>query len=367
MRVFVSSVIRGYERYRDAAAEAVESLGYSVVRAEDFGARTETPQQACLEAARESDLTVVLLGARYGEPQDSGLSPTHEEFREARDHGAVAVFIEQDIEPVPPQQEFIREAREWTTGHQTGSFKTPDELRSKVTRIVHKHALRQEAGEVEPEDLAERARALLPSRASRSSSRLYVVVTCGPRREVLPPSRSSDRDFIKAVKQRALFGPEELFASSEGTKDRQVDDGIVFEQRDRSIHVTSEGSVRVALPAVRRDRDARSGLPVLIEENLREDLASALGFAGWVLEEIDPVHRLSELLAMAAIEGGGALGWKTRAEHAACPNRVSHSLHQAELVVVPADPPSRRRPAIRAARDEIAADLTARLRREMKP
>ncbi len=49
VRVFISSVITGYERYRDAVAAAVESLGHAVVRAEDFGALPGTPQQACLD------------------------------------------------------------------------------------------------------------------------------------------------------------------------------------------------------------------------------------------------------------------------------------------------------------------------------
>lgn len=99
MRVFVSSVIGGMELHRDAASDAVESLGYTVIRSEEFGASSDTPRRACMEAARTADLTLVLLGARYGEPQSSGLSATHEEFREARDHGTVTVFVQADMDP----------------------------------------------------------------------------------------------------------------------------------------------------------------------------------------------------------------------------------------------------------------------------
>ncbi len=38
MRLFMSSVITGYEHFRDAVAAAVESLGHEVIRAEEFGA-----------------------------------------------------------------------------------------------------------------------------------------------------------------------------------------------------------------------------------------------------------------------------------------------------------------------------------------
>ena len=116
MRVFVSSVIRGMERHRAAVSDAIESLGYAVIRSEEFGASTDTPRRACLQAARTADLTIVLLGVKYGQPQSSGLSATHEEFREARDHGTVAVLVQSDTDPEPRQREFLREAQDWATG-----------------------------------------------------------------------------------------------------------------------------------------------------------------------------------------------------------------------------------------------------------
>jgi hypothetical protein len=44
VEVFISSLIGGYERYRAAAHEAVETLGHQVVRAEDFPASAGTPR-----------------------------------------------------------------------------------------------------------------------------------------------------------------------------------------------------------------------------------------------------------------------------------------------------------------------------------
>ena len=71
MKVFISSVITGSERFRDAVEAAVESLGHEVVRAEDFGASPDTPQQACLAGVRQADVVVLLVGARYGAVQAS--------------------------------------------------------------------------------------------------------------------------------------------------------------------------------------------------------------------------------------------------------------------------------------------------------
>jgi len=81
VKVFISSVIAGMEDHRAAAREAAESLGYTVIAAEDFRASPRSPQQACLEGVRDADVVVLVLGERYGTPQRSGLSPTHEEYR----------------------------------------------------------------------------------------------------------------------------------------------------------------------------------------------------------------------------------------------------------------------------------------------
>jgi hypothetical protein len=83
VRVFISSLIGGMEEYRAAAAAGIGALGHDVVRAEDFGALADSPQVACLRGVRESDVVVLLIGSRYGVPQGSGLSATHEEYREA--------------------------------------------------------------------------------------------------------------------------------------------------------------------------------------------------------------------------------------------------------------------------------------------
>ena len=119
MRIFISSVISGFESHRDAAASAVEDLGHEVVRAEDFGATTSSPQKACLAGVRKPDLTILLLGTRYGAKQPSGLSATHEEYREAQGRQPVLAFVQEQVDYEVPQADFIREVREWETGSLT--------------------------------------------------------------------------------------------------------------------------------------------------------------------------------------------------------------------------------------------------------
>lgn len=95
MKVFISSVVTGFEDYRSAAAAAVGLLRHEVILAERYPAIAGSPQQACLQGVRDADVTVVVLGARYGAIQLSGMSATHEELVEARNRG-VAIALVQD-------------------------------------------------------------------------------------------------------------------------------------------------------------------------------------------------------------------------------------------------------------------------------
>ena len=364
MRVFVSSVIRGMEQYRDAACNAIESLGYVVIRSEEFGPSTDTPRRECLEAARTADLTIVLLGERYGAPQNKGLSATHEEFREARDHGNVAVLVQRGVDAEPLQRGLLEEAQDWDTGRLTNTFSGPDDLRAKVTRVLHEHALSQQNIPLDPSELLERARSRLPSQRQHSSSRLHVIVTGGPRRELVRPSKLDDPAFRKPIIQQALFGPEPVFDLEQATRPLLKRGQLRLEQDGAAIVLAEDGTVVVSVPAVRPDRESPLGLSVLIEEDIRRALAAALRFIGWLLDEVDSPRRLSHIIVLAAIEGGPMLGWRTRAEHAANPGQVTMSMRQHDLVTVPEEPAVRPRAQLIAKRDGLVEDLVTRFRRE---
>jgi len=78
-RVFVSSVMQDYARFRDAAAEGIRQAGCDPVRAEDFPAAHTSPRTACLDGVRSADAVVLLLGGRYGFVGPSGFAATEEE------------------------------------------------------------------------------------------------------------------------------------------------------------------------------------------------------------------------------------------------------------------------------------------------
>src|SRR5258708_7299102 len=147
MKVFISSLIAGFEPYRAACKAAVTTLRHEPIMAEGFGPRPPSPQNACLQGLRGAGVVVLVLGERYGATQPgSKLSATQEEYRDARGGKPVIAFVQEGIAPEFEQAAFIAEVQGWEGGLFRGSFKTPDDLRDGVIRALHDYALANVAG-----------------------------------------------------------------------------------------------------------------------------------------------------------------------------------------------------------------------------
>jgi len=66
LRVFVSSVIEGYERYREATKKGIISAGAEPVLVEDFPSLAASSRNACLDGVVSCDVIVILIGSRGG-------------------------------------------------------------------------------------------------------------------------------------------------------------------------------------------------------------------------------------------------------------------------------------------------------------
>lgn len=136
MEFFISSVVRGYEEYRESAKRAVERLGHTARRIEDEPslASPPGPRRACLDAIRACDAVVLLLGERYGDIQKgSNKSATHEEWDEARRIGKpVLAFVEDVLPREPPQDRFVEEVSDWKDGCKWAAYGSSDDVSREV-------------------------------------------------------------------------------------------------------------------------------------------------------------------------------------------------------------------------------------------
>lgn len=369
MNVFISSVISGYENVRAVVGEAIMTLGHQIIRAEDFPASPVSPQRACLASVREADAVILLIGARYGDLQESGLSATHEEYREARDNKPVLAFIEQVVTREAEQETFLQEVQSWTAGHYTKWFTNPKELQNLVTRALFEYALSNAAGPVDETEMLQRAQALVLPNRNDFMTGLSLVVVGGPRQQVIRPAELDNPDLLRQMKQEAMYGAAPIFDDSQGIKSQIVGHSLTVQQPDAGIYLDEQGALRITIPARIKRQDNRDLLCMIIEEDVTDRLTKQMRYAAWLLDRIDGQHRLSDVVLLVALTGASFLGWRTRAEQLASPNQASISgnmMRGDAPVTVHLSPAHRKRAALVHDTHRIVQDLVTLLRREMR-
>jgi hypothetical protein len=244
MKIFISSLIAGFGPQRQAAKAGVTTLRHEPVMAEDFGALPTSPQVACLQGLRQSDMVVLVLGDSYGAVQPgSGLSATHEEYREARQTKPVLAFVQQGVTPDQQQAAFIAEVQGWEGGLFRGGFDDSADLQAGVIRALHDNAVATVVGAVDPEDIARRATGLIPaeSRNMVSAASLDVAIAA--------PA------LADSMLQTALFGQNQIFDRALGNEVGLAGGALtIAQERGGSLKLDEQGSLLVQLPLDRTER-----------------------------------------------------------------------------------------------------------------
>jgi hypothetical protein len=364
MKIFISSLITGMETTRAAAREAVETLRHEPIMAEDFGAKPSSPQSACLQGVRQADIVALILGPNYGAIQPSGLSATHEEYREAKGKKTVLAFVQEGVSPEPSQAEFINEVQGWEAGLFRGGFRTDRDLKIALTRALHDFELAVAVGPVDQDDLTNRAKFLLPTDRrgySSSSATLNLSVAGGPRQSVLRPIELEKPALAEAIHKEALFGAHRLFDPAAGVE-REIDGDTLTVQQERGkaqILLNEQGSVLVTLPLERSE----SMMAELIYERIQSQCGEALGFAAWLLDHIDPTQRLSHVAVALSLSNAEHMAWRTQRESDASPNRMTMGMGRDNNSAVHVN---RTRSALRLDSARLVEDLIVPLRRQWR-
>ena len=105
------------------------------------------------------------------------------------------------------------------------------------------------------------------------------------------------------------------------------------------------------------------GLSAIVHEDVEERLGAGLTYIADVLDHMDSMRRLSDVTWAAGLIRGGHGAWRSRAEQQASPHQMSMNIQGRDRILVPTVPRRIPRPALRARRGELAADLAVQLRR----
>lgn len=368
MKIFVSSLISGFEDERAAAVAAIKSLGHIPITAEAFGAGVASPRVACLQGLRDADLVVLMLGESYGAIQDiSGLSATHEEYREAKGSRPVIAFVQEGIQPEARQGEFIREVQDWSGGLFRGGFTDAEHLRQAITQAIHQFELANAVAPVDPVELLQRALTMIP-REERGYSRagrplLHLAVAGGPTQTILRPVEIEHPDLSRSLLREANYGDHAVFDPSRGSTGEMSGGALRLSQDSGAEIILDErGGVRISVPIAR----GAGMMGALIEELVSDAIDRAITHTDWLLSQIDETHRLSRFVLVASIDAGDYMGWRTQNEDEASPNSMTMSHHFGAEAREPVSflPPDRPRTALTFDKNRMVEDLVTLLRRQ---
>lgn len=136
-RVFVSSVIDGFEEYRQAAARAIEaSGGEPVLVNEQFPSVTTSSRNACLDAIESCDYFVLVVGERGGWRTPSGRLVVEEEWEHALGRKLpVLVFLQNGIQDADAKQ-LARRVSDYVDGFFRATFIDADQLADEIERAL---------------------------------------------------------------------------------------------------------------------------------------------------------------------------------------------------------------------------------------
>jgi hypothetical protein len=118
--------------------------------------------------------------------------------------------------------------------------------------------------------------------------------------------------LYEALLREAQFGQHRVLNTRHGTEQVLRDDALTLEQPDASVYLNEEGSVRVMIRAWDSEACGMASLTVIIHENIEERLWAIDTWAVLGRRSLDRSPRC----IVAAVQGGGHVGWRTRAEHA---------------------------------------------------
>jgi hypothetical protein len=142
-------------------------------------------------------------------------------------------------------------------------------------------------------------------------------------------------------------------------------DELTLRQPIRRVSLRQNGAI-VIHQAATTLASRPGGFAAIIEEDLQATLQRTIRFAGWLLDHVDPVLRVTDVVPAAALPGAEYTAWMTRAEAASSGSRyqMEGTLNSPVVLLTP-----RRRPrqALIQQADVLAEDFVVLLRRQLKP
>jgi hypothetical protein len=324
-RVFVSSVVEGFQVHREVARSVIHAAGGEAILVnEDFPSTQTSSRNACLDAVASSDIFVLVIGARGGWRAPSGRLVIEEELEEARRRRLpVLVFIE-EVEQDVDAKSLSTTISDYVDGYFRVRFQGPDGLGRELARALPsliQTSQRPAMSSVELSAYFERS-----YKVGDATTLRFVLV---PERieEVVDPVRLGSDEFAGRLLELGHSKSIALFSYQHAKGPPSIsNDFLVIEQPAgndwrRGIHAVrmelhETGAIILDSNVTGRRERANSGdlmgMYRIAIEDVEAALATDFRFASAVYEDIDPFKRHQRFFWNAALS---SLGYRSFARN----------------------------------------------------
>jgi hypothetical protein len=367
--VFISSLARGaMVAFRQAARDAVDSLGMRPVMFETEPASTQDSRRALLDRIPHCDALLLILGAEYGESAARGVSPTEEEFQEAVRHGVpVLAIVQEGVEREPAQQEFINRVRgTWEEGRFAPGFRDRDDVMRAAVKALNEwrqrgpsEQLRAEAEQVALDLAAGDDR---PGTTDSSGSLMRVVLVPLVGSPLLDAVGLEDPALADDLAGAARASGLVTNAMAIETEIDREDTVHLRARQERGwenpyLRVTRHGAI-LAEGVVGASQGSFAGSQV-VAERVIEVISRSAALAEQVWARIDRRDDVRQVLALVAVPSAQGKVYVTR-ELTGNTLQMGHTFSMPNLLVAPDQP-------LLVRREDLASpDLANRLRAELR-
>lgn len=315
-RVFVSSVIDGFEEYRAAARLGITEAGGDPVLIEDYPGLPVSPRNACLDAVESCDIFTIVIGSKGGWITPSGKLVVDEELEEAiRLKLPVLGFI-QTVAHDHDAENLVKKLSDYIDGVYRLTFATPQDLTVVVEKtlspIAKKYNIKPEVNKKLFQEMLKN-----PFEVYGQATLRFIL---SPERsgELIDPVSLDDQDFEDKLYEVSHAPTVRLFSYSIPKEKREVgtrnivllqtstisSPGIFDEVR---LDLATDGSIIIDLNVTgQRDADMEyymTDSSTITEEDIAEGLKRCFAFANAFYAEKDPFKRYDRLLYNVSLNG----------------------------------------------------------------
>jgi hypothetical protein len=345
-RVFVSSVVEGFQEFRQSAREGIEAVGAEPVMVnEDFPSLATSSRNACLDAVASSDIYIAIIGERGGWRTPSQKLVVEEEYEFARTSHLPTLLFVQDGPRDADADRLVRLMSDYIDGRFRVQFRSPEELRRAVEAALRERLPSPSSVAVDPN----RVSALL-----QRSTRLHVepalhyVILPERNEEIIEPMRLDEPGFEHDLYELALDRDVRILRHEAAKEYSRARDAATIRQekgRDRTraipetrIAVSERGHVVIdsSLTGRRPQDRAFTGFEgmMIVRGDVEEILRADFAFTNALYEKLDPYRRHERFLYGVAMTN---LRHKEWVEELRPTNSMSLSMQELEepLLLLP--------------------------------